>query len=516
MVLIIDFGSQTAHLIGRRLRQLGVAVDYTHPEDALEKIQNLPNLPNHHNFPNNLNGIILSGGPSSVYDKDAPVISKDILELGIPVLGICYGWQLMAKLMGAEVQSTGKEYGPEQINIVKKLGIFGNLPTKQFRVYVSHGDTVMSLPEGFIKTASTQNVEFTAVQNIGKHMYGVQFHPEVQHTEYGLEMLKNFALICKEELNPLTLNPQKIIDEIKQTVRDKKVICAVSGGVDSTVAAFLIGKAIGKNLIPVYVDSGLMRIDTDKRVKYIFNDLIQADLVIVKARKRFLDALKGVTDPETKRKIIGKLFVDIFNEEAAKHPDAAFLGQGTIYSDVIESKGSKHASKIKSHHNVGGLPEEMKLLLLEPNRNYYKDEVREIGRSAGLPEEIVMQQPWPGPGHAINIMGEVTEKRLEQVMKADQIVVEEMQKAGLYNVVFECFAVMTGAYSTAVKGDSRMYGEVVAVRSIDTDDLMTVEWSKIPYDVLQNISSRIVNEIPGISRVVYDITTKPPATVRWE
>ncbi len=302
----------------------------------------------------------------------------------------------------------------------------------------------------------------------------------------------------------------------KKTVGNHKVICAVSGGVDSTVAAFLIAKAIGQNLIPVYVDSGLMRQGTEKHVAYIFKELVRSDLVIVDERKRFLKELNGVADSEQKRKIIGKLYVEIFQKIAAKHPEATFLGQGTIYSDVIESKGSKHASHIKSHHNVGGLPKELHLKLLEPLRNFYKDEVRELGRVAGLPEEIVMQQPWPGPGHAVNIMGEVTEKRLAQVMQADQIVVEEMKKAGLYPKVFECFAVMTGAYSTAVKGDFRVYAEVIAIRSYDSVDIMTAEWTRIPHEVLAQISTRIVNEVPDVSRVVYDITSKPPATMRWE
>ena len=317
-------------------------------------------------------------------------------------------------------------------------------------------------------------------------------------------------------MKSISLDPEKIIAEIKETVKDKKVICAVSGGVDSTVAAFLIGKAIGANLIPVYVDSGLMRQGTDEHVAAIFSKQIRSDLVIIDAKKRFLKELKGVTDSEQKRKIIGRLYVEIFQDVAAQHPEASFLAQGTIYSDVIESKGSKHASHIKSHHNVGGLPEKMQLKLLEPLRNFYKDEVREIGRKAGLPQDLVMQQPWPGPGHAVNIMGEVTEKRLSQVMQADQIVVGEMKKAGLYNQVFECFAVMTGAYSTAVKGDFRVYAEVVAIRSYDSVDIMTAQWSKIPYEILARMSSRIVNEVPDVSRVVYDITSKPPATMRWE
>lgn len=505
MILVIDFGSQTAHLIGRRLRQIGVTAEYANPDEAMRFIEN-----------KKPKGIIMSGGPSSVYEKGAPVVPAKILKLGIPVLGICYGWQLMAKLLTANVKNTAKEYGPEKMRVDAGNGLFKDIPDSEFIVYVSHGDSVMSLPNGFETTASTRSVKYTAVQNQENRLYGVQFHPEVHHTMYGLEILNNFVMICNESPKPLILDPKKIIADIKVQVGNQKVIGAVSGGVDSSVAAFLIGKAIGKNLIPVYVDSGLMRADTLERVKYIFTKLIHSNLVIVSARERFLKALKGVSDPETKRKIIGKLYIDIFQEIAKKHKDAAFLAQGTIYSDVIESKGSKHASKIKSHHNVGGLPDDMKLKLIEPNRNYYKDEVREIGRRAGLPEDIVMQQPWPGPGHAVNIMGEVTEKRLSQVMIADQIVVEEMKKAGLYDVVFECFAVMTGAYSTAVKGDARVYAEVVAIRSYNSIDIMTAEWTHIPYEILQNMSSRIVNEVPDVSRVVYDITTKPPATMRWE
>lgn len=508
MILIVDFGSQTAHLIGRRLRQIGVQVSYVNPEDALNEARKL-----------GPKGIILSGGPSSVYEKGAPTTSKDILELGLPVLGICYGWQLMAKLLGGNVKSTTKEYGPEKIEIRSKnndLSIVNGLPQKKFQVYVSHGDSVITLPKGFEVTGSTKNVACTAVEDTKRKLYGVQFHPEVHHTENGLEVLRNFAVICNEELELLSLDPQKIIDEIKNTVGDKKVICAVSGGVDSTVAAFLIAKAIGKHLIPVYVDSGLMRSDTTERVRYIFSKLVKSDLVVIDAKARFLKTLKGITDPEIKRKTIGKLYIDIFHEVAEKHPEAAYLGQGTIYSDVIESKGSKHASHIKSHHNVGGLPKEMRLQLIEPVRSFYKDEVREIGRLAGLPEEVIMLHPFPGPGYAVRIRGEVTKERLEQVKIADEIVIEEFLKADLYNRVFQCFAVMTGAYSTAVKGDARVFAEVVALRAYESVDVMTSNVADIPFPVLQTIASRIVNEVPHISRVVYDITTKPPATMEWE
>jgi GMP synthase (glutamine-hydrolysing) len=529
MILIVDFGSQTAHLIGRRMRQIGVETEYANPEEALERVKGkaeriktdikstLP--PSPYTLNPDITGIILSGGPSSVYDDGAPTVTREIFKLGIPVLGICYGWQIMAKLLDGEIKNTTKEYGPEKIVLSSKYkvsNIFKGIPKQSFTVIVSHGDTVVTLPPGFETLGETQTVTYSAVQNVKDNLYGVQFHPEAHHTEYGLDVLRNFAEICNETFEPISMDPEKIIQEIKQTVGNHKVICAVSGGVDSTVAAYLIAKAIGANLIPVYVESGLMRQGTDEHVTAIFSEQVRSDLVIIDAKKRFLKELKGVTDSEQKRKIIGRLYVEIFQEVATQHPEAAFLGQGTIYSDVIESKGSKHASHIKSHHNVGGLPEKMHLKLLEPLRNFYKDEVREIGRKAGLPEDIVMQQPWPGPGHAVNIMGEVTEKRLEQVILADQIVVEEMIKAGLYTKVFECFAIMTGAYSTAVKGDFRVYAEVVAIRSYDSVDIMTAQWTQIPHEILARMSSRIVNEVPDVSRVVYDITSKPPATMRWE
>lgn len=510
MIIVVDFGSQTAHLIGRRLRQLGVVAEYADPEEIMEKVERLKP-----------SGIVFSGGPSSVYEKGAPTIDKKVFELGLPILGICYGWQTMAHLLGGKVKSHSKEYGPEKLHqkqgeLTSKENI---LPenTDNFGVWMSHGDSVVKLPAGFETVASTKGVEFAAVQDWKRKFFGVQFHPEVKHTEHGLDILERFVVrVCGEKLEPLALDPEAVAAEIGKQVGSAKVICAVSGGVDSTVAAFLIGKAIGKNLIPVYVESGLMRPGTVERVRYIFTKLIKADLVVVNAKSRFMKALAGVTDPEKKRKTIGKLYVDIFQEEAAKHPEAEFLGQGTIYSDVIESKGSKKASKIKSHHNVGGLPKSMKLKLMEPIRNYYKDEVRELGRRGGLPEELVMEQPFPGPGYAVRVRGEVTEERLKQVILADTIVVEEMKAANLYEQVFQCFAVMSGAYSTAVKGDAREFAEVVAIRAYESDDVMTSRWADLPYEVLQRISSRIVNEVPKVSRVVYDITTKPPATMEWE
>lgn len=505
MILIVDFGSQTAHLIGRRLRSIGVSIRYANPHDTYSLAKEI-----------HPSGIILSGGPASVYEPNAPSVEKELFSLGIPVLGICYGWQLMAHLLGGEVQSTTKEYGLQTVYSRQTKSILTGLP-QSWRAILSHGDSVTQLPPGFYSLAKTDNVPNTVVIHSEQNLFGLQFHPEAEHTEYGTEILRYFSCtICKELANPLSLNPDEIIETIKSQVQNKKVIMAVSGGVDSTVAAFFIAKAIQKQLIPVYVDSGLMRPGTTQRVKDLFTHTVPLDLVIVQARERFLTLLQGITDPEQKRKIIGKLYIDIFDEIAQKYPDVAFLGQGTIYSDVIESKGSLHASHIKSHHNVGGLPQHMQLSLLEPLRTYYKDEVIKLGQNIGLSDEITSQQPFPGPGYAVRIRGEVTEKRLSQVIQADTIVVEEMQKHELYHKVFQCFALMSGAFSTAVKGDGRVFAEVVAIRAYESHDIMTSQWAHIPYEVLNTMATRIVNEVPDVSRVVYDITAKPPATMEWE
>lgn len=503
-LLIVDFGSQTAHLIGRRFRQMGISTEYADPDEAMNKIRKVQPR-----------GLILSGGPSSVYEDHAPTIDPKVFDLGLPTLGICYGWQIMAHILGGRVQRQAPEYGPEQLDIAWPGLIFEGIG--QFtQVYMSHGDSVVELPPNFSDVASTANTSHAAVVDPLQNLYGVQFHPEVAHTLEGAKILQNFAeKICGLATNLTYLNPQTLIEKIRETVGDQKVICGVSGGVDSTVTAFLIAKAIGKNLIPVYIDSGLMREGTDDQVKTIFSKLIQADLMIVDARTRFMKALKGLVDPEQKRKAIGRLYVDLFQEQALKRT-ATFLAQGTIYSDVIESKGSKNASQIKSHHNVGGLPSDLRLQMLEPLREYYKDEVREIGRLVGLPEKIVNQQPFPGPGYAVRIRGEVTHVRLDQVKKADQIVIDEMRNSGLWGQAFQCFALMTGAESTAVKGDARVFAEVVAIRAYKSDDVMTSDWLYLPRHVLQKMASRIVNEVPNVSRVVYDITTKPPATMEWE
>lgn len=508
MVVLIDFGSQTAHLIARRVREFGITVEIVEPEQALSAVKKFKP-----------SGIILSGGPSSVYEKGAPTIDKKIFSLGIPVLDICYGLQLRSHLLGGEVRSGTKEYGPAEVRMMKNESrITKGLP-KEFTVWMSHGDSVLSMPKNFKIVGSSKTVRYAFVTDDKNKQYGLQFHPEVEHTENGLVILKNFLDICNLKTKKKVYDLKSMEQEIRDQVGDSYAIGAVSGGVDSTVAAAIVAKAIGKKFIPIYVENGLMRAGTADQIRKIFKHIgIQAD--IVECEDEMLKLLRGVEDPEEKRKIIGNFYIEIFEREMKKlvksGKDVKFLVQGTIYSDVIESKGSKHASKIKSHHNVGGLPEKMKLKVVEPLRELYKDEVREIGKMLGLPKEFVQRQPFPGPGYAIRVRGEVTKERLVRERQADVIVLEELEKAGLMDQVFLSFPIMSGAYSTAVKGDGSFFGEVIALRIIDSRDIMTAKWSELPYSVLQKISSRIVNEVPEISRVVYDITTKPPATMEWE
>lgn len=518
MIFVIDFGSQTAHLIKRRISEFGVQTRIVAPEEALKEIKK-----------EKPRGIIFSGGPSGVYVKNAPVIDEKIFSLGIPILGICYGFQLTAKILGGDVSPGKKEYGPAELEIGNpstslmtslKLEITKDLQ-KSFVVWMSHGDEVKRLPEGFEIIGSTRDVKNAFVGNLEKKIFGVQFHPEVEHTEYGSEILKNFINICscdmKEGSKKIDVND--LIRDIKENVGSNFVIGAVSGGVDSTVASFLTAKAVGKRFIPVYVENGLMRQSNLNHVRKIFQK-VGIRPIVVDARVETLKKLKGISDPEKKRKIIGNLYIELFEKEMEKliksGKKVQFLLQGTIYSDVIESQGTKHSSKIKSHHNVGGLPKKMKLKLLEPLRHFYKDEVRQIGKNLGLPSDFIQKQPFPGPGYAVRIRGEVTKERLKMESQADVIVMEELEKSGILSSVFMSFPVLTGALSTAVKGDGRHFGEVVALRIIESKDIMTSTWAKIPYEILQKISSRIVNEVPGVSRVVYDITTKPPATMEWE
>lgn len=381
---------------------------------------------------------------------------------------------------------------------------------------MSHGDEVIKLPRGFRYIASSENIKAASIGDEKRNIYGVQFHPEVQHTNYGMEILKNFLNICQENPESREINIKDIIDDIKVKVGNKKVIMALSGGTDSFVAATLIAKAIGKNLIPVYVNSGLMRDNALKNVTQIFPKLFAIKPKVLKVKNIFLNKIKNIIDPEKKRKTIGLLYVRLFEKVAQKQKNVGFLGQGTTYADFIHSKSTKHAALIKSHHNVGGLPKKMKLKLIEPIRYFYTDQVRYIGKKLGLPEEILYQQPFPGPGFAVRILGKITDNRLRKLKQADRIVMDEIEKAGLKNQIFQYFAILTNTKSTAIKGDGRFYGEVVAIRAYTTKDRMTADWAKIPFEVLQKISTRIVNEVPEVSRVVYDITTKPPATMEWE
>lgn len=510
MIIIVDFGSQTTHLISRRISELGATVKTVLPaqlNQAIKKYQP--------------SGIILSGGPSSVYEKRAPSINKKIFSLGLPILGICYGWQLTAQLLGGKVVAGKKEYGPTELWVKNHHLIFQGIKKNSFRVWMSHADEVIRLPPGFQYLATTKDVKTAACAEEKKKIYGLQFHPEVHHTEKGRQILENFVrLVCQEKIKKRRIEIETIIEEISKQVdreeKDTQVISAVSGGVDSTVAAVLTVKTIGKRFIPIFCDNGLMRKGTKERVKEIFIKKLRIPLRIINCQKEFLAKLKGVVDPEEKRKTIGQLYIDFFQKEAQKIKKAKFLLQGTIYSDVIESQETTHVSKIKSHHNVGGLPDKLKLKLLEPLRFFYKDEVRKIGKKLELPDEIVFAQPYPGPGAAIRIIGEVTKERLKKYHQADEILNQILKKYHWEKKVFQSFPVLTGIKSTAVKGDGRVYGEVIAIRIYQSQDIMTAGWAKLPYFILQEIATRIVNQIPDVSRVVYDITTKPPATMEWE
>lgn len=507
MITILDFGSQTTHLISRRLRELGIESTILEPEQFFKK---LPSL--------NVKGIILSGGPKSVYGKGAPTVDKKLFNLGIPVLGICYGQQLTAHLLGGKVEAgKKKEYGPAVITVTNSSDIL-HQTSAIFNVWMSHGDEVISPPPGFTINAKTNTIHCASMSDPLRNIYCVQFHPEVIHTQFGEQILKNFAAICK-----LTVKEQKIdddfihnlVNDIKESIKEGRAICALSGGVDSSIASLLVHNAIGAQLTPVYIDSGLMRQNETKMLREIFKEHFHMTVKIINAKNIFLHKLRGVIDPEKKRIIIGKTFIEIFEKEAKKLK-AHYLVQGTIYPDVIESAGSKHASKIKSHHNVGGLPKNMKLGLIEPLRTLYKDEVRTIGKLLKLPDEIVRRQPFPGPGLAIRIIGEVTEKKLATLRAADQIIREEVESAKLGEKLWQAFAVFTGIKSTGVRGDERVYGETIALRAIEAQDAMSAHWARLPYGLLDRISTRIVGEVREVNRVVFDITNKPPATMEWE
>ncbi len=507
-IAVLDFGSQYSQLIARRIRECNVysrIAPYNITVEALKK--------------ENPDGIILSGGPSSVYSDDTPLCDPEIYNLGIPILGICYGLQLTMKTMDADVaRSSAREYGKAELQLTRDCKLFDGLDNI-LTVWMSHGDKVLSLPEGFIAVAETENTEYAAVQNEKRQIYGIQFHPEVVHTPKGKEIIKNFCHgICRCKGNwTMESFIEQSVCEIREKVGKKKVILGLSGGVDSSVAAALIHKAIGGQLTSIFVDT-LMRKNEGERVKDVFEKHFQLNLEYVDAEDQFLARLANVEDPEKKRKIIGHEFIEVFQETAKQIEDVKFLAQGTTYPDVIESVpiGGNPSALIKSHHNVGGLPEKMNLRLLEPLSRLFKDEVREVGKQLGLPDEIVMRQPFPGPGLAVRILGSVTQEALTILRNADYIVVDEMKKADLYYTTWQSFAVLLPIKTVGVMGDERTYENVIALRVVDSTDGMTADWVRLPYDLMGLISNRIINEVDGVNRVVYDLTSKPPGTIEWE
>ncbi|MFH1541291.1 MAG: glutamine-hydrolyzing GMP synthase [Elusimicrobiota bacterium] len=508
MILILDFGSQYTQLIARRIREIGVYSEILPYNTPINEI--LKKSPD---------GIILSGGPASVVSKNAYICDTNIFNLGKPVLGICYGMQLIAKVFGGTVvKGISREYGKSEIIIDKKSTLFRNIP-KNFNVWMSHSDRLKELSKEFVGIAHTKNICYAAIDNPKKNIYGVQFHPEVVHTEFGNKILENFVFkICgaKKDWNLKSFVLEKI-KEIKEQLGNSKVICGLSGGVDSSVVAVLLQKAVGKNLHCIFVDNGLLRKDELEKVKSIFSKKLHLNIKFVNARDIFLKKLINVIDPEKKRKIIGHQFIEVFEQQSKKIKDAKFLAQGTLYPDVIESISVKGPSAtIKSHHNVGGLPKIMKLALVEPLKFLFKDEARVIAKQLGLPDEIAYRQPFPGPGLAIRIIGDVTEKKLKILRASDWIVIDEMKKAGLYYKVWQSFAVLLNVKTVGVMGDERTYENVVAIRIVESLDGMTADFVKIPYEILQKISTRIINEVKGVNRVVYDISSKPPSTIEWE
>lgn len=509
-VLVLDFGSQTTQLIARRVREARVYCEIHPCTMPLDEIKSFAPK-----------GVILSGGPASVYADGAPTVDAGVFELGVPILGICYGMQIITHLLGGQVAGGEKrEYGPATLNLQTAAGPFRELDiSEDQQVWMSHGDRIETMPTGFAAMAISPNSPVAAMGDTARKFYGVQFHPEVHHTPQGAAMLASFVLGecgCQPVWTMHNFAEATIAD-FKERLAGQKVLCALSGGVDSSVVALLLHKAIGKNLTAVFVDNGVLRSGEVSEVAGVFRDVFGMNLVVVDAADRFLEKLDGVSDPEEKRRIIGHTFIEVFEEEAAKIGKVDYLAQGTLYPDVIESVSFKGPSAvIKSHHNVGGLPEKMRLKLVEPLRELFKDECREVGRELGLPENIVSRQPFPGPGLAIRIMGEVTRPRLATLRKADAIVQEEMRGAGLYNKVWQSFAVLAPVKTVGVMGDERTYEDVIAIRCVDSVDAMTADWSRVPYELLAKISTRIINEVGGVNRVVYDISSKPPATIEWE
>jgi GMP synthase (glutamine-hydrolysing) len=505
-VLVLDFGAQYAQLIARRVREARVHSEIVPRDITAAEVE-----------AKNPVGIILSGGPASVYAQDAYRVDPAIFELGIPVLGICYGHQLVAQALGGTVANTGVgEFGKTELTAQSSSLLLRELPETQ-DVWMSHRDSVSQVPPGFVCVASTAAAPVAAMEDLERRFFGVQFHPEVAHTPRGMEVLERF-LFDGCDARP-TWTRHSIIEEqlslIRAQVGDQKVICGLSGGVDSSVAAALVHEAVGDQLTCIFVDHGLLRQGEAEQVEETFRGHFKINLVHAKVADRFLDRLEGVTEPEEKRKIIGETFIRVFEDVAVEHSDAKFLVQGTLYPDVIES-GTKDAAKIKSHHNVGGLPDDMQFELVEPLRDLFKDEVRAVGEELGLPEEIVWRQPFPGPGLAVRVIGEVTRERLEILRQADAVVTEEIRRAGFEREIWQAFGVLPGIKSVGVQGDGRTYAYPLILRAVTSEDAMTADWARLPYELLERISSRVINEVVGINRVAYDISSKPPATIEWE
>jgi GMP synthase (glutamine-hydrolysing) len=508
-IAVLDFGSQYTQVIARRIRECQVYSKIYHYSTPASQLK-----------ADGVIGIILSGGPSSVFAKDAPIPDRGLFELGVPVLGICYGIQLMGHLLGGRVsKSDHREYGHGLLTIAKPGRLFAKLP-RRLKVWNSHGDRLIKLPPGFAAIGTTDNSEFAVIEDRKRNFYGIQFHPEVFHTERGVEVIRNFLVgVCGAAQDWTTRDYIKhAIAEIRAQVGKSRVILGLSGGVDSSVAAALIHRAVGRQLTCVFVDNGLLRKGEREAVESLYARHFKIDLRVVDASRLFLRRLKGVEDPEKKRKIIGVTFVEVFEKSLKSIGHADFLAQGTLYPDVIESVaiGNNPAALIKSHHNVGGLPERMKLKLLEPLRELFKDEVRAVGTALGLPKEVVWRQPFPGPGLGVRVLGELSAEKLEILRNADHILQEEMMKSGLYWKVWQSFCVFLPVRSVGVIGDERNYAYVIALRIVESIDAMTADWSRVPYDLLQRVSSRITNEVRGVSRVVLDISSKPPATIEWE
>jgi GMP synthase (glutamine-hydrolysing) len=516
-ILILDFGSQYTQLIARRVREIGVYCELWAWDVTEAQIRDF-----------NPTGIILSGGPESVHEANSPRAPQYVFEAGVPVLGICYGMQTMAEQLGGKVQGSNmREFGYAQVEVVAANDLFakiedhvGSSGNALLDVWMSHGDKVVQVPEGFITCASTTTCPHAGMVDEARQFYGVQFHPEVTHTRQGQRMLEHFVVDicgCDKLWTPATIIEDAII-RLKQQIGDDRVILGLSGGVDSSVVAMLLHRAIGKNLTCVFVDNGLLRLNEGKQVMDMFGDHFGLNIIKVEAEQRFLDALAGENEPEAKRKIIGRVFVEVFDEQAQKLENAKWLAQGTIYPDVIESAGSAtgKAHVIKSHHNVGGLPKHMKMGLVEPLRELFKDEVRKVGLELGLPYDMLYRHPFPGPGLGVRVLGEIKKEYCDILRRADAIFIEELHKAELYHKVSQAFAVFLPVKSVGVMGDARKYDWVVSLRAVETIDFMTAHWAHLPYELLGKVSNRIINEINGISRVVYDISGKPPATIEWE